>query len=617
MRRRSAVEDWWVMLPDTEAAAAVAGRLYRQGLRRVPHASGRPWLVGRWDARQEVSARAGEARVVVLGRSSARAPELRRRTERVRGPLDAEGAVAGLAGSFHVLASVGGRVWARGTASTACRLFTTRVDGVPVAAGRADVLAGLSGAGPDLETLALRLMSPPVTSTVLADRTVWRDVRAVPAQEALVWERDGRRGATARWWRPPEPHLSLREAAAAVRQALVEAVGTCTAGGGTVSADLSGGLDSTSLCFLAAREAEHLVTVHWEGRDPRNDDALWAERGREALPSATHLHLTGEESPEWFTGVGGLRLASEEPCAWVRDFAKQADLLRRVAAHGSRLHLGGGGGDELFTPFPSCLQDLAGTQPWRVWGRLRHQRHQWRAGRLSVARGVLRRTSYRRWLLDAAEHVDLAPPSGFDGMLGWQPEPRAPCWATAEAVALMREALRSAAADDPEPLASQRSVHCTLQQVREGGNTVRVMNQTLAGPRVALPYTDDAVVTAALSVRPLEAVRPGAFKPLLGAALTGIVPAHILRRPSKGMYDADFYQALRRHRGQLLGLAEDSLLARAGLIDAERLRGAVRFHADADALDPLPYTMGCEVWLRSLEGDRPASAPYPPVLPAP
>ncbi|MFD0392143.1 hypothetical protein ACFQ3Z_02670 [Streptomyces nogalater] len=119
------MDDWWVMLPDSRAAAAVAARLGREGVRRVPHASGRPWLVGRWDARQEVSARAGEARVVVLGRSTARAGTLRRRIERVRLPAEAERAVSGLAGSFHVLASVGGRVWARGTASAVCRVFTT------------------------------------------------------------------------------------------------------------------------------------------------------------------------------------------------------------------------------------------------------------------------------------------------------------------------------------------------------------------------------------------------------------------------------------------------------------------------------------------------------------
>ncbi|MFD0392142.1 hypothetical protein ACFQ3Z_02665 [Streptomyces nogalater] len=42
-----------------------------------------------------------------------------------------------------------------------------------------------------------------MTSTVLADRTFWHNVRAVPPHEALVWDRDGRRGPTARWWRPP------------------------------------------------------------------------------------------------------------------------------------------------------------------------------------------------------------------------------------------------------------------------------------------------------------------------------------------------------------------------------------------------------------------------------
>ncbi|MEU7085328.1 asparagine synthase-related protein [Streptomyces achromogenes] len=607
------MDDWWVMLPDSPAAAAVAERLRRDGVRRVPHASGRPWLVGRWDARQEVSARAGEARIVVLGRSTAQAGTLRRRIERVRLPAEAEHAVTGLAGSFHVLASVGGRVWARGTASAVRRVFTTHIDGVPVAAGRADVLAALSDADPDPGALVVRLLHPPVASTVLADRTFWRDVRAVPPQEALVWERDGRRGPGVRWWRPPEPHLSLTQAAAEVRTALTDAVGTCTAGGGTVSADLSGGLDSTSLCFLAAREADRLVTVHWEGQDPDNDDAAWAARAREALPSATHLVLTGEESPDWFAGVGGLRLPSEEPCAWVRDFAKQTDLLRRVGEHGSRLHLSGGGGDEMFTPFPCHLQDLAATRPWRAWRLLNRERHQWRAGHLSVARGVLRRTSYRRWLLDAAGHLTLAPPPGFTGMLGWQPEPRAPGWATPEAVVMMTDALRTAAADSHEPLAPQRSVHCALQQVREGGNTIRVLNQTLTGPDMALPYTDDAVVTAALSVRPLEAVQPGTYKPLLGAALSGIVPAHLLARSNKGPYDADFYHGLRRHRGELLALTEDSLLAEAGLIDTERLRRALHHHAATAELDPLLHTLGCEVWLRSLDGGGPAPVPYPPV----
>ncbi|MCH6163778.1 asparagine synthase-related protein [Streptomyces marispadix] len=605
------MERWWVALPDTAAAAGVARRIADAAPDRLTHASGRPWLLGRWSGGEAAIAEAGPVRAAVLGRSALTARTLRHKARGVRHVRDVEAAVAG-PGSYHLLASVDGSVWARGSASAVRRVFTAVVDGVQIAAGDAATLAVLTGAEPELPVLAAHLLDPPVSSAALSERTVWRGVRAVRPDEALLWHRDeGRAGRTVRWWHPPRPGLPLRRAAVAVRAALHEAVATCTSGGGTVSADLSGGLDSTSLCFLASRSEAELVTVRWEGVDPRNDDAAWAARAAQHLPAATHEVAGAEETPDWFAGLDGMRLATDGPAAWVRDVAKLDDVRRRARGQGSRMHLCGGGGDELFTPAPSHLTDLLARHPLFALGGLRRRRTDWRAGRIETIRGLWHgvRRDHRQALRAAARRLTVPGISPPEALLGWQTPPRMPVWATPEAVDAACDVLCDIADELPEPLAPQRWMHGVLHQVRHGGDAVRQMNSALDGPECAFPYGDDAVVAAALSVDPREAAAPGRYKPLLTTAMTGLMPPGLLRRTTKGAYDADLYRALRRQTRGIRALLDDSRLAAAGLIDPQLLGRAVHSHAPVAALTPLMPTLGCEVWLRSL----PHAATSPPV----
>jgi asparagine synthase (glutamine-hydrolysing) len=609
----SLVERWWVALPDTDAAAVVARRLSGDAPDVLTHASGRPWLLGRWSGGDAAVAEAGPVRAAVLGRSPLTARTLGHRAGRVRHVRDVETAVAGVPGSYHVLASVDGSVWARGTASAVRRVFTAVVDGVQVAAGDASTLAELTGAEPELPVLAAHLLDPSVSFAALAERTVWRGVRAVRPDEALLWHRDEghRAGRTVRWWHPPRPGLPLHSAASAVRTALHESVATCTSGGGTVSADLSGGLDSTSLCFLASRSEAELVTVRWEGVDPRNDDAAWAARAAQHLPAATHEVAGADETPDWFAGLDGMRLVTDEPVAWVRDVAKMNDVLHRARGHGSRVHLCGGGGDELFTPAPSHLTDLLARHPMSALAGVMRMRAHWRASRTETIRGLWlgARTDHRQTLRAAADRLTVPGISPPEALLGWQTPPRMPTWATPEAVDAARTVLREIADELPEPLAPQRRLHGVLHQVRHGGDAVRQMNSALDGPECAFPYGDDAVVTAALSADPREAAAPGRYKPLLTAAMKGLMPPGLLRRTTKGAYDADLYRALRRQARGIRALLDDSRLAAAGLIDTRLLDRAVHSHAPVTALTPLLPTLGCEVWLRSL----PHAATPPPV----
>lgn len=622
------MERWWVALPDTDAAAPLARRLEERAPGRLPHASGRPWLLGEWPPDEVATAEAGPVRAAVLGRSPLTARALRHKIGRVRHVREAESAVLGVPGSYHLLVSVDGSVWARGTASAVRRVFTAVADGVPVAAGDAATLAELTAAEPELSMVAAHLLDPAVSWAALSDRTAWSGVRSVRPDEALLWDRNDRPGPggaartarTVRWWRPPTPGLPLHSAAAAVRTALRESVATCTAGGGTVSADLSGGLDSTSLCFLASRGESELVTLRWEGVDARNDDAAWADRAAQHLPAATHLVAGEQETPDWFAGLSGMRLRTDEPVAWVRDVTKLGDLLRRAREHGSRAHLCGSGGDELFTPAPSYLTDLLPAHPVSALSRLLRQRGEWPAGRTRTVRGLWSglRQDHRQTLRTAADRLTAAAPSTPEALLGWQAPPRIPAWATPGAVEAARAALLEIADGLPEPLAPRRSLHGVLHQVRHGGNAMRQMNAALEGPERVFPYSDDAVVSAALSVDPREAAATGRYKPLLTTAMKGLVPPGILRRTSKGAYDADFYRAVLRQSGGIRSLLDDSRLADAGLVDPGLLGRALHSHASVAALTALMPTLGCEVWLRSLPGadaspqatpDRPFPSP--------
>lgn len=114
------------------------------------------------------------------------------------------------------------------------------------------------------------------------------------------------------------------------------------------------------------------------------------------------------------------------------------------------------------------------------------------------------------------------------------------------------------------------------------------------------PFTDSAVIDAALSVPAWERGDPWHYKPLLTDALTGLLPPVISGRTTKGAFDADHHCGMRANLTALLGLA-DGHLAALGLIDPARLRTAIR-HAAAG----LPAEFGlfepglaAETWLRA------------------
>ncbi|MFF4225536.1 lasso peptide isopeptide bond-forming cyclase [Streptomyces sp. L500] len=602
----SALPSWFLVLPDTagEAVTEIAARARPHAVQSVPHPSGRPWLLGRWDPEAFALGEAGDARVAVLGEHTVSAAEAARAAGAVRtaGTLDALGRFAAAwPGSFHLLArDPAGRVRIRGGVVGVRRVFHARTGPDAVAADRADVLADLLDAGLDEDRLAVQLLAMGLLHP-LNSRPVWHGIEALPGSHHLTLDPGGP-ARTERWWAPPEPDVPLAEGAARLAAALGAAVDVRTRGRSLVTCDL-GGLDSTAVCCLAARGDAKIVAYTAALRDPLGDDTHWARRTVDALGTVEHHEIPAGQVPLTFDGLGTFDQLLDAPSLMTVDHSRRMSIVRLAAERGSTLHLTGIGGDEVLSGASARLHALARTHPRVALRHLRGYRAKYRWPRGLVLRQLLDRRSYRSWLARVAADLTEPPAPSNAPVLDWSERPRMPHWATPEAVASVRRQIL-AAARTAAPLARDHGAHRELATMECISRFARHVGQ-LAGPLgvvCSAPYYDDRVVEAGLSVRPQERITPWRYKPLIVEATRGVVPEVSRTRATKANASLEEETGLREHRARLLDLCEDSRLARLGLIDAGALRDWCLRPLEVEVESSLLHTtVACEVWLRSRE----------------
>ncbi|GLZ31281.1 asparagine synthase [Lentzea sp. NBRC 105346] len=577
--------DWFVAVADGDREAhAVRGFLARAP-QRIDHPSGRPWLLGRWADDRLVRVTERGVQIAVLGVTSVTASALRGRS------LDE---IAGLLrGEWHLVAAVDGCLSVRGMVSGLRRVSYSLIDGVPVAADRDDLLAS---DGVDPAVVAVQLLTRGAGQ--LGDVPAWRGVRRVPP-DSVLHTRPGGGHRVERWWTPPAPERSLAEGVPLVRGALRYAVAARLAP--SMSADLSGGMDSTSICFLldAYRPGE-FVTQVMSAPDADFDDVEWAGRAAAYLNSK-HQVLDVGELPSAFGGFDAVWTDLEQPHGWIRNRWRLQDQAVRMAAAGSVAHFTGAGGDELFRPWVHHLHTLVRTRPWQALRSVRAYRRfaRWPLGQ--IVRALADRRSYRANVLDAI--AGIGTPERASGVLdmSWVAPLHLPPWATPLAAELAADQLRSV--DEPEPLGRDRAAHTMLEGVRTCAANARLTDRLMRrfGVRTATPFLDDRVVEAVLSVRQSDHAGPVRYKPLLAAAMRGIVPDDVLGRRTKGEFSSEVHLGLRRNRAAIARLFEDSELARLGLIDPAGVRDVlVGVHRDNLGVIALESTLACEVWLREV-----------------
>lgn len=468
-------------------------------------------------------------------------------------------------------------------------------------ASQASRLAALTGASPALEEITARMACPTVTE-VCGTATAWTGVRRLPGGCAL---RIGGGPPRVARYEPDDEILPFGEAAVRLRDALTTATGARARASSRLSSDFSGGLDSTSVALLAARAGYPMLAITHDDPADASDDVAWARRMASGQPLINHRVVPGASL---FFDRMDQAPPTDQPFSDAARWARRADYQQAVLRYGSDLHLTGTGGDTLLAASPSCLADLVTP---RALGQL--ARHAVARARLRhlPARTVLAsaitlsRCSYPDALRQLAADI-RRPPARWERAAAtrrprWFPSGGITAWLTPTA----REPIAAradAAAGSPGPAGIPVSRHRAWSEVREFGTyQAELAAQARAGGvNPHAPLLDNEVVRAAMAIPVASRQSVQVQKPLLGAALNGLVPAELLERATKGAYDGNAYAGLRANAASIRGLLDGSRLAAAGLVDLVPVRDELdRLTAGAPGrLASLETLITAELWLR-------------------
>ena len=380
-----------------------------------------------------------------------------------------------------------------------------------------------------------------------AGHTLYAGISRLPGGRTLTVRPRGEPQIRQYWQLAMEPEIRLRrpeEYAEALREMLDRATRSALRTRHPVAAMLSGGLDSTGVACLAARElaahGQRLTTVS----NILPDDYQGGEWNREEsgfIHSA--LNLYPNMDPHWSRGLAipvvefddAHYQFNDQPDGDTKSF-RTRELIRFAEQAGARIMVGGMGGD-MAASFRGTghLEQLARTGHWLdLVSQIRLQASR----RGTTFQGILRREVLRplapAWLRrrnDQLRHPHTAET---------QTQPIHPEFAARMNVAEFRRAA-GWNGDAPQDFRRAQVPLVNLGQLGAAGSWTRPYCPRLESPQ---PLMDRRIWDWCHRVPVGEFVRDGMPRSLFRRALHDVLPEDILQRTSKGWYAPDYQQRL-------------------------------------------------------------------------
>ncbi|MFD8911154.1 asparagine synthase-related protein [Streptomyces sp. NPDC059575] len=480
-------------------------------------------------------------------------------------------------------------------------VFTARAGSEPVWATDPALLATRLGRGPDLELLAARVTVG--SAEHWPGRSVWSGVERIPGGRALILDDGGTRTVDVR---PRPDGRSLEAGAGEVGAALwAAAQGYARAAGPRVSADLSGGLDSSAVVFAAAA-VSRVVAVTYGGPLADAEDTRLARRVAAHVGAEHHVSSGGRASAHFSRWP---QARPHAPVLPVSSYPLDADYLPPARAV-SLVHLTGHGGDVVLESSTAAWTALAQN------GQLRRARSAVTAlaRRVNAAPGPMWRTvrdgarGRPSALYRAAEAVaeGQLPGDGL-GAWTWCPVGAATRWLTPYGRHVVAGMLEESGRMVGDVDAGEWDDWSAL---RYNGSALRDSEPLFAehGVHQVSPFLDNEVVRACLRIGAGERRRPDRYKPLLALARPDL-PDWLTGRRSKGHFTPLLYEGLRLRHQDLRQVIDASELVSCGLIEPAAVHTALDAAVAGVGRPPLPALESFLItswWLDRLGHSAPA-----------
>jgi asparagine synthase (glutamine-hydrolysing) len=449
------------------------------------------------------------------------------------------------------------------------------------------------------ELVANCLPSPELTPYV--------GVHALPA--AAIAEFAPGRLAVSQYWSPAgfEPNEGwAKKSAAAVercRDLLTESVRLRMSGGSDTWAQLSGGIDSSSVVSIAQVLLERgaitnalagtVTFVDRQGSetDERRYSDLVAARWRlrnETIVDPPLWHDLEYEPPH-----------TDLPNFFLPVYPRERRLCAVVRAAGGRVLLTGQGSDEIFTGIMFFFADLLAR------GRVRtavREMARWAA----IGRVSFWDLAYRNAVLPLLPRPLRRRMLDEEGLM--------PPWVSRTAASRYNlhagGFVASIHAGRPGHKYHQAIVETVVALGRTKG--YGVIGDALD---VRHPFLYRPLVEFALQLPPSLCAQPYARKWILREAMRGILPEMVRTRVGKAMPTELCARSLATQRALLAPLVQDPILADLGIIDAERLRTAFdaaphQPHRRNDPHGAVQSTLIIEAWLQMRSGRWPPGSQH-------
>nr|WP_046471145.1 albusnodin/ikarugamycin family macrolactam cyclase [Allosalinactinospora lopnorensis] len=564
-------------------------------------------LSGHWPARQVRQLSFGPRRAVLFGECLAPDTAL---LEHLASAPTLPRAVMGmgsLAGAYGVVVTDGSETAIAGDMAGLVRIWFRCGEGTVEYASSPLPLASPDGLRINPGILAARMLCPDVIEGS-GGASLFSGLTELPPDQVLH-ARVGHASVVERsrhWER-----TDFATASDALHSALLTGVDERVAGVRSVTADLSGGLDSSSLALLAARGRTSPIPAltYTDSYAANDDDTDYASRIAAVAPALEQVLVEGDAATLPFTDMMAVPF-TDHPSLDTVIYAR--DRSRLLPAQGSTLHLVGDGGDVVLGAPLTYLADLA--RPARArqfvrettgWARLRHRP----VHRVIRAALTTARTSYTDTLTALASQLEGLPrphragySPAMENSIAWAALSQSAPWATpsarSAAAGLLRQTAEGATAADGADAHTLRTIRWHAAATRSFMAIAEHLDV-----RVSAPFFDHQVLDACLSLPAADRVSADRAKPLLGAAMVGLLPNELFTRRTKGDYSACEYHGARRNAAVLRALLHESRLDDLGIIRPDLVLRELDTAVGGGraAMAGLGEVLSAEVWLRRLD----------------